>query len=123
MDSSGWLEYLADASNGAFFATPLLDVTRLIVPSVCILEVYKKTLRERGEIRAREAAALMLQGEVVDLGSSLAFNAAVLGNQHKLPLADSIIYATARAHDATLWTQDAHFEGLPGVRYTPKRRS
>jgi predicted nucleic acid-binding protein len=122
VDSSGWLEYLADGSNGPFFADVLLDLPKLIVPSISIFEVFRKMLRERGKERALEAAGVMRGGRVIDLDVNLAVNAARLGELYKLPLADSVIYATAQAHDAVLWTQDAHFEGLPEVRYQPKQR-
>jgi predicted nucleic acid-binding protein len=89
-------------------------------PTLSILEVCKWVLRERGEGDALQAAALMQQGHVVALDPALAISAAKLGMDHKLPLADSVIFATARAYNADLWTQDAHFEGLPGVRYRAK---
>ena len=121
VDSSGWLEYLADAPGADFFASVIEDPEHLIVPSLSILEVFKWVLRERGEDAALQAAALMQQGDLVDLDVSIATRAAKLGLEHKLPLADSVMLATARAYEAVLWTQDADFEGLQGVRYQPKR--
>lgn len=117
VDSSGWLEYLADGKNADFFAPAIEDVARLIVPTISLLEVFKRVLQQRGENDALQAVALMQQGEVVDLNAGLALNAARLGLELKLPLADSVMLATARAHDATLWTQDSDFQGLEGVRY------
>lgn len=121
VDSSGWLEYLADAPNASFFAPAIEDISRLIVPSISIAEVFKRVAAQRSETDALAATALMQQGHVVDLDIVLALDAARLGLQLKLPLADSIILATARARKATLWTQDADFESLPGVRYTAKK--
>lgn len=123
VDSSGWLEYLADAPNADFFAPVVEDPEHLVVPVLSILEVFKWVLRERGEDAALQAAALMQQGTVVDLDVALAMRAGKLGLDYKLPLADSVILATAHAHEATLWTQDADFEGLPGVEYRVKPRS
>lgn len=120
VDSSGWLEYLADAPNADFFAAAIEDTERLVVPTMSILEVFKWVLRERGEGPALQAAALMQQGHVVELDVALATHAAKLGIELKLPLADSVMLATARAYGATLWTQDADFENVPGVRYRPK---
>ena len=120
VDSSGWLEYLADAPNAEFFAPALEDPEHLIVPTLSIFEVFKWVLRERGEDAALQAAALMQQGQVVDLDAVLATRADKLGLEHKLPLADSIMLATAHAHGAVLWTQDADFQGLPGVQYRAK---
>jgi predicted nucleic acid-binding protein len=121
VDSSGWLEYLADTPNAARFAPAVEDIGRLIVPSITIVEVFRRTYQQRGETDALAAASLMRRGHVVDLDFTLAASAGKLGVDSKLPLADSIILATARAYGATLWTQDADFEGIPGVRYFPKR--
>lgn len=117
VDSCGWLEFLADGPNAGFFARPLADTKELLVPTICLLEVFKRTLQQRGEEAALDVAALMQQGTVVDLDAAVALDAADLGVERNFSLADSVILATARAHGATIWTQDAHFEGLPGVRY------
>ena len=94
----------------------------LLVPTICVAEVFKRILQQRGEAAALQAAALMGQGKIVDLDFALALMAAKIGRDCKLPLADSIILATARAHHATLWTQDADFEGLDGVRLVKKSK-
>ncbi len=120
VDSSGWLEYFADTPNADSFAAAIEDLRSLVVPSITILEVFKKVLRERGQTEALEKTAYMKQGKVVDLDHDLAIDAARLGVEHKLPLADSIILATARKYDATVWTQDDDFEGVEGVRYFKK---
>jgi predicted nucleic acid-binding protein len=122
VDSSGWLEYLADGDNADFFAPAIEDVERLVVPSITVLEVFRWVLRERGDDAALRATALMQQGEIVDLDVSIATRAARIGLEHKLPLADSVILATARAHDAELWTQDADFASVPGVLYRSRPR-
>jgi predicted nucleic acid-binding protein len=120
VDSSGWLEYLADGPNSDFFATALENPATLIVPTLSILEVFKWVLRERGEDAALQAAALMQQGEIVELDVSIALRASKIGLAHRLPLADSVMLATARAHNALLWTQDSDFEGLDDVSYRRK---
>jgi len=120
VDSSGWLEYFADGANANFFAAPIEAATELVVPTISLYEVFKRLLRQRGAATALQAAAYMRQGSLVDLDADLAMEAARLGVEHGLPLADSIILATARRHDTELWTQDADFEGLDGVRYVAK---
>ena len=120
VDSSGWLEYLADGPNAEFFAPPIEDTGRLIVPTISVLEVFKRVLQQRSENEALQAVALMRQGKVVDLDADLALSAAKLGREHGLPLADSVILATARKFGATVWTQDSDFENLEGVRYIAK---
>ena len=117
VDSSGWLEYLADGPLAASFAEPLGDPAQLVVPSVSLYEVFKRVLQQRGEGDALQAIAVMLQGEVVDLDADLAMDAARLSLELRMPMADSIILATASAVDATLWTQDVHFRDVPNVRY------
>jgi toxin FitB len=120
VDSSGWLEFFADGPNAGKYALPLEDRVSLVVPSITIYEVFKVVCRQRGEDAALQAAALMQQGIVVELAPSLAMIAAKTSLEHSLPMADSIILATARLHDALLWTQDDHFSGLAGVQYFPR---
>ena len=115
--SSGWLEYFADTRRAKLFAPAIEDTANLIVPVLTVYEVFKKFLRARGETDALQAASAMRSGLVVDLDTSLALEAA----RFDLPLAASLIYATARRHDAILWTQDEDFKELAGVRYFPKR--
>jgi len=122
VDSCGWLEYFADAPNANFFAKPIEDIENLLVPSLCILEVFKSVLRQRGEDAALQAVALMKQGMVVDLDASIALRAAKVSLEYKLPLADSIILATAKAKDTIIWTQDVDFKGIEGVKYITKKK-
>jgi predicted nucleic acid-binding protein len=117
VDSSGWLEYFADGPNADFFAPAVETVDELVVPTVSLYEVFGRVLQQRGEGDALQAIALMQQGSVVELTSPIALDAARTSAELGLPMADSIILATARAHEATLWTQDSHFEGIEGVRY------
>ena len=116
VDSSAWLEYLAGTERAELFATAIEDTGNLIVPAISLYEVYKKVLRERGEDMAAQVYGLMSLGKIIELDASLSLEAARLA----LPMADSIIYATALRHDAALWTQDADFEGIQGVRYFRK---
>lgn len=122
VDSSGWIEYFTGSPNAEIFAASIEATEQLIVASISVLEVFRWVLREHGETDALRAAALMQQGHVVDLDTTLALRAAKLGIEHKLPLADSVLLATARVFGATLWTQDADFEGITGVQYHPRRR-
>ena len=121
VDSSAWLEYLADGPNAAVFAGAIEATGELLVPSLTIYEVFKRVLQQRGEGDALRAAALMQQGAVVGLDAGLALAAARLSLDTRLPMADSVVLATARAHQAALWTQDADFDGLPGVRYRARK--
>ena len=117
VDSSGWLEYLADGKNANFFAAPLESSTKLIVPTICLYEVFKKILVERGEDKALQAAALMQKGEIIPLDVPISLQAAKISKEKKLPMADSIILATARAHKAIIWTQDTDFQNVEGVKF------
>lgn len=120
VDSSGWLEYFADSSNAGFFADAIEDTEHLIVPTISLFEVFKRILQQRGENDALQAIALMMKGMIVELDAGLSIEAALIGHEKKLPLADSIILATARKYNATVWTQDRDFEHLDGVRFLPK---
>lgn len=121
VDSSAWLAYFAEEPTAAEFAPAIEDLARLVVPAVCLLEVFKAVARQRGEEDALRAAAAMQRGDVVPVDAALALAAARVGAVRRLALADSLIYATARTVGGVVWTQDAHFDGLPHVRYVPKR--
>ena len=120
VDSSGWIEYFADAPGAEFFAPALEDVRELLVPRICLVEVSRFLYRERGLQSALLALAQMEEGRVVEIDTPVRLSAARLAKDHRLPLADSLILATARLHGAVVWTQDADFEGLEEVRYTSK---
>jgi predicted nucleic acid-binding protein len=96
-------------------------VPELVVPSISLYEVFKRVLQQRGEDAALQAVGVIAQGRVVDLSMPLALNAAKISVDLRLPIADSIMLATARAYHAILWTQDADFRGLEGVQYVAKR--
>lgn len=120
VDSSGWLEYFADGPNADAFAPAIEATAELIVPVITLYEVFKRILQQRGEDAALQAVAAMQQGQVSELDATLALHAARRSAELKLPMADSLILATAEMREATLWTQDIDFAGVAGVRYIPK---
>jgi predicted nucleic acid-binding protein len=120
VDSSEWLEYFSGGPNSGQFFTPLQDPSSLIVPTITIYEVFKVVLREAGENEALQSIAAMQKGTVVDLTASIAMKVAKLSLQYNLPMADSIIFATANTYKCVIWTQDSDFEKLPGVNFYPK---
>ena len=122
VDSSGWLEYFADGKNANFFAPAIMDAKNLIVPAVCIFEVFKRIAQQKDEYYALEAVTTMQQGTVVHLDAMMAIHAAKISCDLKLPMADSIIWATARAFDATFWTQDADFKDFAEVKFIESKR-
>ena len=120
VDSSGWLEYFGDGPNAGFFAKAIEATNDLIVPTVALYEVFKRVLQQRGEGDALQAVAVMQQGRIAELSPTLALAAARLSVDLRLSMADSVMLATARAWDATFWTQDSDFEGVAGVRYVAR---
>jgi len=122
VDSSGWLEYFVRGPNTAFFKPVIHNTEALLVPTICLYEVYKWIVAQRDEEEALAAIAWMATAQVIDLNQEIAIQAADLSREHKLAMADSIIYATARAFQAILWTQDAHFAGLEGVEFIEKQK-
>jgi toxin FitB len=120
VDSSGWLEYFAGTPAADHYAAPIEDFTNLVVPVISVYEVFKQILRQRGEGSALQAIAFMQQGQVVELTAPLTLTAARISAQEKLPMADSIMLATAREYGATLWTQDSDFRGIENVHYFEK---
>ena len=121
VDSSGWLAYFADEPNAKHFLTPLNDTDSLVVPTVTIYEVFKVVLRESSENEALQAAVAMQKGRVMDLTASMAIAASKISLEHKIPMADSIILATAKEFEATIWTQDSDFKNIDDVKYFPKK--
>lgn len=120
VDSSGWLEYFADDKNSDFFTPAIEDTKKLIVSTINIYEVFKKILHHRNENDAMQAVSVMHQAQIVDVTSSLALFAARISCEMKLPMADSLILATAKSANAILWTQDSDFKGIPEVKYIRK---
>ena len=121
VDSSGWLAYFADEPNAEHFLNPLKDTASLVVPTITVYEVFKVVIRESSENEALQVTAAMQKGTVIDLTVKLAIAASKLSLENSLPMADSIILATAKAYDAILWTQDSDFKNLAGVKYFPKK--
>lgn len=121
VDSSAWLEYFSDGENAKHFAPAIEATGKLVVPVICIYEVFKKILQERDEHHALQAIGLMHQGLIIPLDAHLALSAAKISINHKIPMADSIVLATARSVHGIVWTQDADFKDLPHVRFFPKR--
>jgi predicted nucleic acid-binding protein len=117
VDSCGWLEYFAGSPRAEFYAAAIEDSDNLLVPTICILEVVKRILQQKREDDALQAAAIMHQGLIVPLTPNLSLEAAKIGNELKLPLADSVIFATAQTYHGIIWTQDIHFKDLDGVNY------
>ena len=122
VDSSAWLEYFADGPNAGFFA-PAIERTRdLLVPTIVVFEIYKRVLQQRNERAALEAISVLQHGQLIELTASLAIAAARISHHEKLPMADSIILATARAQNATIWTQDSDFKEMDRVKYRAAKR-
>ena len=120
VDSSGWLEYFAGGTNTSFFAPIVKATDTLVVPTVCMYEVFKRLLVQHGEESALQVVGIMSLGIIADLTREIAVNAAAISPELKIAMADSIILATTRAYEATLWTQDADFHGVDGVQYIEK---
>jgi predicted nucleic acid-binding protein len=121
VDSSGWVEYFAKRSNARFFIPPVQDLENLLVPSICIYEVFKRLTLDMGEEDALQAVGIMSYGHIIELDRKIAIDAAQIALELKLAMADSIILATAHTNGATLWTQDAHFKGMEGVKFIEKK--
>lgn len=117
VDSSGWLEYFANGTNASFFSEPIENTDALLVPTISLYEVFKRILQQLGETEALNAIAFMQSGKIIDLSSPIALHAARISADLKIPMADSIMLASAREFDAILWTQDSDFEGLDDIKY------
>jgi predicted nucleic acid-binding protein len=121
VDSSGWIEYFTAGANARLFVKPIQDTAHLIVPTICIYEVFRRLLLDVGEESALQAVGVMSLGQIVELNRMIAVEAARISVVQKLAMADSLILATAHTRNATLWTQDQHFRAIPGVNYFEKQ--
>lgn len=110
------------ARTQGFFATPLKNVDELVVPTISIYEVFKSVSRQRNESAGLQAVAVMKQGQVIDLTTNISMIAAKLSLELGIPMADSIILATGRLCQATVWTQDIDFKGIESVKYIRKKK-
>lgn len=119
VDSSGWIEVFTNGGKADHFLNLLADERLLVVPAISLFEVFQWVLREHGEAKAIQAAAAMQRGQVVDLDNRLALAAAQLSHALQLPMADSIILATARDQQARLHTMDSDFQGIEDVTWIP----
>ena len=117
VDTSGWIEFLFEGGNADVFAPLIEDVDNLLVPVICLYEVFKKVNAVADEPKALQAIGQMKQGRVIEVSEAIALRAALISLKHRLPMVDSIILSSTWSEQATLWTQDDHFEGLPGVEY------
>ena len=121
VDTSGWIEYFFEGKNAFHFAEPIEDTINLIVPVVCLYEVFKKVNQIADKAKALRAVAQMKQGQIIELNEEIALKAALISLRNKLPMADSFIYATGQIEKAIIWTQDVDFKGLPDVKYIEAR--
>ena len=117
VDSSGWLEYFIDGPRAQFYIAALMNPQKFLVPTICVYEVFKRVLQQKGEDDAVQAAALMQAGQSIPLDMALSIKAAKISHEFKLPMADSIILAAARQHKAVIWTQDSHFKNFSDVKF------
>ena len=122
VDSCGWLEYFANGPNADFFSSPIEDIENLIVPAICIFEVFKRVYQQRGENAALQAVALMHQGEIIVLDDSCALHAAKCSIDYNIPMADSIVLSIAQLKKITIWTQDIDFKDIKGVKYIEAKK-
>jgi predicted nucleic acid-binding protein len=120
VDSSGWIEYLHGTQRAGLYEPALRNLEHVVVPSLVIFEVHRLIAAKRGEAVADAATSIMRKCRIAALDASLAIRASALARQHKLAMADAVIYATAQECGAKLWTQDSHFKDLPGVKFFPK---
>jgi len=121
VDTSGWIEYFFDGENADIFSPLIENTQHLVVPVICLYEVFKKVSMATDDAKALRAVAHMKLGRVVDVTETIALSAARISFKYKIPMADSLILAATWSEHAVLWTQDEHFKGLPGVEYLERK--
>lgn len=122
IDSSAWIEWLADSPTGQRLADRIPDAADCVVPTIVQLELSKWLFREQGEDLADRFIAFTMTCNIIPLDTAIALLAADCSRKFKLSTADAIIYATTLHADADLLTCDAHFEGLERVIFVDKTK-
>ena len=120
VDSSGWIEYFQDSPRADLFAAAVEDRAHLVVPTIALFEVCRILSRCLDATVVDTCLKVMRMGRVVDFTDARAISAARISRAHGLALADAAMYGIAQELDATFWTQDVDYDGLPGVRYFAK---
>jgi predicted nucleic acid-binding protein len=120
VDSSGWLEYITNGNQARIFTPIIQNYDELIVSVINKYEVYKKLCLEFNPKKASNTMGVLYYGRLVEVTEEIALTAAELSIEYHIPMADSLLLATAKTMDATFWTLDAHFKNIPGVKYFEK---
>ena len=120
VDSSGWVEYFQDSLRADLFALAIEQRDQLLVPTIALFEVHKVLSRKLPAELVERCLDVMRLGRVLDLTGQRAIAASKIASQHRLAMADAAMYSMAQEHQATFWTQDMDYQGLPGVRFFAK---
>ena len=120
VDSSGWVEYFQDSTRADLFALAIEQRDQLLVPTIALFEVHKVLSRKLPAELVERCLDVMRLGRVLDLTDSRAIAASKVASQHRLAMADAAMYSIAQEHQATFWTQDVDYQGLPGVQFFAK---
>ena len=115
VDSSGWLEYITSDTKADLFAPYFEKGIILLVPTVVLYEVRKILLGRQRNTLADQFISAASRCTVIPFDEKIALRAVAVSLDHRLAMADAIVYASAEANGAVLVTTDAHFSGLPGV--------
>ena len=119
IDSSAWLEVLVDGPNRSTFLK-VIEEGELVVPAITIFEVCKRVRLTQSAADAGRVESHMRRFTIIELTADRASAAAAVSLKHKLPMAESIIYAAALEFSAIVWTQDEDFKGLAQVKFFKK---
>lgn len=120
VDSSGWIEFFLAGPSGPLFKPVIEQRDKLLVPVIALYEVHKILSRKMPADVVASCLNVMRLGRVLDLTDRRAIAAADIAIRHRLAMADAVMYSLALEHKATFWTQDADYQGLPGVNFFPK---
>lgn len=121
IDSYAWLEYFMGTKVGERVKEIIDNSEEKITPTICLAEVYAKTLKvEDQQLAEKQKAFIKEKSAIVFLDEMIAVEAAkVLVNNKKeidgWGMADSIVYATAIVKKADVVTDDEHFRKLKNV--------
>lgn len=118
IDSWSWIEYWKGSRYAEKAAEYIEGTDTAVLSTVNLAEIYFSVLRDYNEKKAREKAdTVRKRCFLIPVDEQIAVDAARLKHSLKLPLADSIILATARTRNAKIVSGDKDFKGLPDTLF------
>jgi len=109
--------YSADQQLVRKLKEELRLVNERMVSSLTIHEIHRVVLKKEGkEVAALRSSTIRRDFQVIDVDYVIAVKSAELRSKHQMPMADSVIAATAQLQGCPLFSDDAHFKNIENLK-------